>query len=154
MKKMSLVLIAVVMSFSSLCLGQKASLLFPVIVAQRALTGQTSNIPPTTLLKPKKSGLFRISAYGIPTATDQSSEEVSVDFTYSDDVGPVDQPFDIFAGGTGCLLVGNENRNWNCTYSVVIRAVAGVPIQFATTIMCDGSCNVTYDLFITMEQLQ
>jgi len=65
--KGSIVLVAVVMSFSSMCLGQKASLLFPVIVAQKALVNQIGNIPSTTLLTPKKSGLFRISLYGIST---------------------------------------------------------------------------------------
>jgi hypothetical protein len=150
--KSSIVLIAVVMSFSSMCLGQKVSLLFPVIVAQRSLIGQTGSIPPTTLLAPKKSGLFRISLYGIPTATDGSSD-FYVNLAYSDDAGPEPfylQYYEFGASQTGCNVSTQPYGPYNCYYSVVLRDLAKVPIQFMVT--ADG--NLTYDLFITMEQLQ
>ena len=142
--KSSIVLTAVVMSFSSMCLGQKASLLFPVIVAQKALVNQIGNIPSTTLLTPKKSGLFRISAYEVTFASGGPAPFMV--FTYSDDGGAAYQYFDFF-GGPGCAT----QLTLTCNYSTVIRAVAKVPVQYSVEVYGDA---LPYDLFITVEQLQ
>jgi hypothetical protein len=152
MKKTSVALICFVMGLCSVCFGQKATLLVPMIVAQRSLTGQTGDIPTTTLLTPRKSGLFRISLYGIPTATDGDSR-FDVYFTYSDDAGP--EPYylhDYWFGAyqTGCNVSTQPYGPFDCYYSAVLRAVAKVPIQFTVTTYG----TLTYDLFMTMEQLQ
>jgi hypothetical protein len=146
--KGSIVLVAVVMSFSSMCLGQKASLLFPVIVAQKALVNQIGNIPSTTLLTPKKSGLFRISAYEVTFASGGPAPFMV--FTYSDDGGPAYQYFQFFGQEPGCPVQGSYPP-LTCNYSTVIRAVAKVPVQYSVEVYGDA---LPYDLFITVEQLQ
>ncbi len=124
----------------------------PVIVAQGSLVNQTASIPMTTILTPATSGLFRISVYGIPTATDGSySTTFPMDLYYSDDSGPYDKIFTFLAVHTGCnLSPAAGNTSINCNYTSVFRAVAGVPIQYDVQV----SGQVTYDLFFTVERLQ
>jgi hypothetical protein len=118
---------------------------FPTIVAQVALTGQTASIPKTTLLTPKRNGLYRISLYAVPTATVGESA-VDFQFMYGDDAGQEFITFSILANSViGC--VGN-----GCSFTSIARDNAGVPLTFYAAVPSDS--QITYDLFITVEQLQ
>ena len=75
---------------------------------------------------------------------------VNISFSYSDEVGPAFQMFSFLANHTGCNQEITEG--FNCSYSAVIEAKAGVPIQYSTGV-CEG-CAVTYDIFFTVERLQ
>jgi|HubBroStandDraft_2_1064218.scaffolds.fasta_scaffold170402_2 hypothetical protein len=123
---------------------------FPTIVAQVALTAQTASIPTTTLITPKQSGLYRLSAYAVPTATVGESE-VLFFFVYADNAGPETLFFPVLANNqTGC--VGQPGASPDCSFISVVRDNAGVPLTFSATVP-QGS-DLTYDLFITVEQLQ
>jgi hypothetical protein len=124
--------------------------LFPTIVAQVALTDQTASIPTTTLITPKHSGLYRLSAYAVPTTTVGESE-VLFFFVYADNAGSETLSFPVLANSqTGCI--GQPGASPDCSFVSVIRDNAGVPLTFSATVP-QGS-DVTYDLFITVEQLQ
>ncbi len=120
----------------------------PNIVAQVALTGQTAPIPQTTLLTPQTNGLYRISAYIVTTTLATNGDPINLNLTYTDDSGAKTRYITSMNSGT---FFPNNDVGVVST----VRADAGFPLAYSTT--CDPYCSgfdATYELFLTVEQLQ
>jgi hypothetical protein len=132
--------------------------IYPRVVAQVVLKGQTAAIPTTTIFTPKSDGLYRISAYGVTTVPAPGNNGAwEVNFGWTDDAGAEQNNLsnesefppvlNIFAyatppGGASTLtFVAEDNAGMPLTYSV---APSQPPYQNPTS---------TYALFITVEQL-
>ena len=98
---------------------------YPRIVAKIHLTGQ-STIPTTTILTPKKNGLYRISAYGVITARlNVCSGAWNLVLGWTDDAGAeqtpiLEEPFILGEEGSSGLVgqdvshVFVETRSGEC----------------------------------------
>jgi len=119
----------------------------PVVVASVKRTNVSQSIPPTTLLGSKTSGLYRISAYGLPTVSNDSI--LTVAFTYKDHLGNETLFFASQQGAVGCSEAGSQA--FTCSFVAVVRKSAGTPLSYSTNV---GGAGLTYDLFVTVEKLQ
>jgi hypothetical protein len=120
----------------------------PRVVRSISLTGQTQQIPETKLFTPEKDGLFRISVYLVPTATD-GQNFVGFDVLYTDETGPEYLSFFTQAFQVGC---STQQSPYACYWTTVVRAKGELPISYQVSV-CEG-CKVTYDMFATVEKLQ
>ncbi len=123
--------------------SQRATL--PRVVARVSLTGQTGSIDTTTLLTPPKDGLFRVSAYGVPTVL-STFGAIYFRLNWVDDAGQEQCPY---YGGEGCFVF----YPYGITYGAdtfLVRAKAATPVTYS--VFYDGS-GAQYSLFITVEQL-
>ena len=118
----------------------------PQVVARVTKKNQSAAIPNTTIFTTGNDGLFRISAYMVATTASQG-EQLNLGVTYTDDAGPAGQSFDEALNGPGC-----SEAQGGCSWVSTMRVVAGSPISYSTAV-CIG-CQVTYDLFFTIERLQ
>jgi len=110
-----------------------------------SLTGQSAAIPSTTLFTPLVGGLFRISAYIVPTAGTSCAAGfgcIGGIVTYKDDAQSQSLSFVQTTNGIGGF--GQA--------SAVIRAVPGQPIAFSTTYQ--AGTTFTYDLYVSVDRLQ
>jgi hypothetical protein len=119
----------------------------PMVVASVKRTKLTTSIPPTTLLDKHVSGLYRISAYGLPTVSDDSI--LTVVFNYTDDIGNDQLFFASQQGAIGCSEAGSQA--FTCSFVGIVRKNAGTPLTYSTNV---GGAGLTYDLFVTVEKLQ
>jgi len=115
----------------------------PQVVARVALKGQTRQIPQTRFFTTPSDGLFRVSAYLLPTAA-SAGDQLALGIGYTDDVGSASVGVQEDPSGSGCP--------GNCSLVATFRAIAGSTITFDTA-MC-GGCQVTYDVFLTLERLE
>ena len=120
----------------------------PNIVAQVAVTGQTAPIPQTTLLTPQTNGLYRVSAFIVTTTVATNGDPINLNLTFTDDSGAKTKY--ITSMNSGAFFPNND-------VGVVsaVRANAGFPLAYSIT--CDPYCSgfdATYELFLTVEQLQ
>jgi hypothetical protein len=120
----------------------------PIVAKRVNLKNQTADIPPTVLVSPTMDSLYRITAYAIPTKTDGASS-FSLLFSYSDEVGPEFQRFELLANTPGCNQ--ELSQGYNCTWTATVRVAANSPLTYQVAI-CDG-CSITYDAYITVERL-
>jgi hypothetical protein len=125
----------------------------PRVVAQISRTGQTAGIPQRNLFTPQQDGLFRLSVYAVLTSGDNSSNNgVGFSVSYTDDAG-TETTGCFFTPGPGAAGCNSGFQGQPpCEWSTVLRANAGTPITWKTYI-CQG-CNVTYEVFATLEKLQ
>jgi hypothetical protein len=113
----------------------------PCVVASVSLTNQTEPITPTTLFAPATSGLFHVTYYLESSHVNGSVWYIS--FKWTDDLK---------TRGTGSFGanpggISGQSLSWN------FRCVAGQPIQYSVTGQ-DNSGGQSFDLFVTVEQLQ
>ena len=134
---MKTILVVAVLLLAALAVGSAVSgspaetLVGPHVIAKGALTGQTATIPTTTVVKPTRDGLFRLSAYGtITTPALTSSSQWNYSFSWIDDSG-------FPQGGGGGILCGCNDAaagafDWNSIarfgVTLVFEAKAGTPI--------------------------
>jgi hypothetical protein len=119
---------------------------YPQIVAQVHLTGQTAPIPPTTLLVPKKDGLYRVSAYLVDTRIGKPLTVLCFSMTWTDDAG---------AETSGPIPFDGQYGSQFTPWSTTMRVNAGTPLSYSAT---DNDCHVgpvyTYEVFFTVERLE
>lgn len=126
-------------------LGQSA-----VIVAQVALTNQTSYIPLTALVTPESNALYRVSAYFEVLSLEHSGvcDHYDLNIRWSD-TSPV-------VKGMSTLTV-YDNSFCNAPYSaqktVIVSDLAGKPLGYSVTGVGDAPL-VPLNVYITVEQLQ
>ena len=116
----------------------------PRVVAKTDVLNQTGQIPPTTLLTPPTSGMFRVSVYETMVAPGDGN---SVQLAWTDE-----------AGGENANV---GNTQYGSTYCVsaagpppcgtTLFAVSGTPITYSTSTDSNGG---TYDLHIVVERLE
>jgi hypothetical protein len=126
-------------------LGQSApKFTTPRIVATFQRLGQTANIPPTTIYRPKNWGTFRVSIVLVETVTDGNSPaRWAAEVDYADGAGDtnnitVDQL--VQARGTASL----QNP---------IRAKAGKPLTFKVNLEDGDEQGAKYNVWVVVEQL-
>jgi len=129
--------------------GNTTKYSYPRIVAKIHLTGQTSAIPTTTILTPKKNGLFRISAYSSITAPGCNDGGAwDLIFGWADDAGAEQTPFLEPPFLLGCGWVPPYDH---ITITLAVRDNAGMPLTYS--VANGDATGSTYELFITIEQL-
>lgn len=116
------------------------TLTYPTIVANVALTDQTTAIHPTPIFTPSVSGLYRMSGYTEKAGCDGKAWQAY--FLWTDDTGYPQSSQFINPGG--CSV---------STGTVTVRGVAGKPLSFSVHDI-GGSGATPYGIFITVEQLQ
>ena len=121
----------------------------PQVVARVTLKGQTRQIPQTPIFKTPSDGLFRISAYVVPTATGTTGH-LYPNFLYQDEVGPEQLQVTVSANQPGCT---SFTPNFNCSIEVLVRAVAGSSISYLVAFDTSDQLT-TYDVSIVLERLQ
>ena len=128
--------ILILFGLSTSGFGQTGTL--PCVVASLSLTDQTQSVSKVPIFTSGVSGLFRVSFY-----LDSSRIRGSVwylDFNWTDDLRPR-------RIGSYIANAGTETFT-----QFPIRAVAGQPITY--TVTEQTNIQASYDLFITVEQLQ
>jgi hypothetical protein len=126
----------------------------PVIVAKVALTGQTAEIPTTTLFTPKDAGVYRISAYLSMTTRGNDGNYLNLNVGWTDDGGP-EGPLQMLnvsdAQTTPSAYAFGPSSNLEQT--LIVRAVAGAPVTYIVT--ADGQpISGAYELFLIAERLE
>jgi len=121
----------------------------PQVVARVTLKGQTRQIPQTRFFTTPSDGLFRISAYVVPTATGTTGH-LYPNFLYQDVVGPEQLQVTVSANQPGCT---SFTPNFNCSIEVLVRAVAGSSISYLVAFDTSDQLT-TYDVSIVLERLQ
>jgi hypothetical protein len=134
--KISHLLLPVVLLFSTAGFAQSS----PQIVAQVSLLNQNSATRPTSLFTPVTSGVYRISSYMVASRGTKSVWSLS--FGWTDEHRPA-AVTDLFVPNNTTLSDSN---------TLVVRAIAGTPIYYKVNRIT--SSTITYDLFITVEQLE
>lgn len=137
MKTARLLIVLLIVLVSVAAFGQS-----PVIVAQVSVLNQNSRIPPTILVTPVTSGIYRISVYMV--ASKISTSHWSLGLSWTDEVQDQNTPH----------FWVQVPANVFSTYShatQIVRAVAGKPINYS---VAGNARGVTYNLFITVEQLE
>jgi hypothetical protein len=109
----------------------------------------TNAVPTTTILTPKEDGLYRVSVYLIPTATDGNAG-INFMFDYTDDGGPESQLIPTIAYHPGCNY--QQSPPYNCTAVFTAYNKAGSPITFSTGI--SENAGLVYNLFFTVERIE
>lgn len=154
-------LLLLLLAASASCFGQNAAVsinrgtgtpgtpFYPRVVAQVALKGQTGPIAQTTLLTPQTDGLYRISAYvatTVPSPPGTSNGGWGVILGWTDDAGAEQYTLpEAYCVGVPPGASGGGDR--------VVEDNAGMPLTFAVAL--DGfETGSTYELFLTVEQLQ
>jgi hypothetical protein len=130
----------------------------PKVVAKVAITGRTTAIPTTNLVTPTANGLYRVSAYGVVTSPNGNTGFWVLNLNWKDNYGS-ETCYNGTPQGTTCSLL-SINSNWEnygeyrwAQNGWVIRDNAGAPISFLV-IDQGGAAGSTYDLFVTVEQLE
>ena len=123
----------------------------PKVIHVIALTGQTNNIPQTTIFTPKASGLVRLSVYTTITVPSQQFACEGIIFTWTDDGGPQSAGFvtglnqqNNCAGGLQTSLLNSASE------TLVMRVNEGTPLTYEVICIPAGT---TYELYMTVEQL-
>jgi len=112
----------------------------PVVEAKIRLTGQTQEIPPTTIFTPKSTGMFRLSfSWAETKGLSNGAWSTTVRFT---NVTPATLGWSMLTSG----IYGYSD------YSVGFLAIAGKPVTFEVHPSGDISGS-SYDLFIVIERL-
>jgi hypothetical protein len=117
----------------------------PVIVAQVSLLNQQNTIPTTTLVTPATNGVYRVSAYLIGSKYDNQNEW-NVGLLWKDEIG---QEKTI----QNWLIAPNNQIPLYSQAMQILRATAGNPITYHVGVLGTPR-GVTYNLFITVEQLE
>jgi len=135
--KLFRLLVLVVLGLSAGAFAQCAA--FPCVVASVSLPSQHQTIPFTPLLTPATSGVYRISVY--MTSAFANGGTWSAEFNWRDDRHP---------SLTKVQIPGLGEAYSQTT--TIVRAVAGYAIGYQVNE--SNSPQFSYDLFITVEQLQ
>lgn len=117
---------------------------FPCVVATLTLIDQSQNLPSTPIFTPTSTGVFRINAY---MSTSTGSVKRAVWTLYLGSTG--DNGSHRYGTGSG---PGADNA-YNATF--VTQDIGGQPLLYQTKLGGGGgSGGMTYNLYITVEQLQ
>lgn len=111
-------------------------------------TGQTADIPPTTVLAVIASGRYRISGYIVVTTPDGASStlpKITITWTDSDSTGAMSK--DITATQTGNAATTFDQGD------VIVNATTATNIQYATSGYASGTpATMQYAVHIIVEQ--
>lgn len=112
----------------------------PCIVASISALDQATPVNPTALIAPEASGLFRVTVYMESSPVQGSHWGLS--FGYTDDLK------------TRSTAISQVHPAQVASFTDIFRNVAGQPITYAVKGPNSPPPGATYDLFITVEQLQ
>lgn len=112
----------------------------PCVVASVALLDQTTPVNSTPLVTPAAGGLFRVTVYMESSPTLGSHWGLS--FGYTDDLN------------TRNTAVFQIHPAQVSAFTEILRDVAGQPITYSVKAPSNPPPGASYDLFVTVEQLQ
>jgi hypothetical protein len=142
MKRSLVALFVLAMSLSGFANAQCAA--FPCVVASVSLTDQTTAASEVPIYTPPVNGLFRISAY-------EDTKEIR----------PMKKAYWKFVFGwtdgvKARTIVGSVYTNgWSALWApIIVRAMAGQPIAYSVRPGPGNNGASSYDLYITVEQIQ
>jgi len=112
-------------------------------------TGNTNNIPATTIITPTASALYRITAYMIVAVVDAVSSTLpALTITWTDQDSAAGQSFTLLPTNNGNSLTTFQQANME------INALAGGNIQYSTSGYASNTPNaMTYALRIRIEPM-
>lgn len=140
--KLLRLLALLVIGFSASAFAQCAA--FPCVVATVSLTNQSQTIPATPMFTPSATGLYRLTSY-MTTSTGTTDAYWTIEVGWTDNRG--------FKKG----YLGGASQNAASIYPpFLVQATAGQPLLYQILLHGGGkgSGGMTYDLYITVEQLQ
>jgi hypothetical protein len=150
MRKATICLLVVVLGSWTGSFGQSATTKnknnYTQIVAKVHLTGQTAPIPPTTVLVPKKDGLYRVSAY-LASFYSLYQQNLAFRMTWIDDLGQQ-------SSGDLCLWNENSNNTSGTVWTTTMRIKASARLSYSVTPSNYCKRHDTYDVFFTVERLE
>jgi hypothetical protein len=143
-----LVTLAILLSLTSLGFAQARNArgetttcaTLPCEVASVSVTAQTTTVPLTTLFTPSADGLFRISVYMSSSPSAGSTWAYALFWT--DDIKARNSGRQQLSPGVFSSL------------SVPVRGLAGQPLSYSISAGASNPPGATYNLSITVEQLQ
>lgn len=112
----------------------------PCIVASVSLTDQTAPIPPTTLVTPAANGLFRVTYYLESSRVQGSVWGVS--FNWRDEMKT--RTTGTLQAQAGTITAG----------TIAVRSITGHAITYTASAGGTPPPDASYNLFITVEQVQ
>ena len=121
----------------------------PQIIKRVSLTGQTADIPMTTLFTPNVAGLFRISIYGTVIHPASSYGCSSMVLEWNDGGGS--QSGRVVNGNQSCPNFLESDALGFTEETILVRSNAGTPVSYT---IFSNAPGVIYDVFITVERLQ
>jgi hypothetical protein len=120
---------------------------YPQIVAKVHVTGRTAPIPLTTLLVPKKDGLYRVTAYMASTNKgDWGQYDNTFNMTWIDDLG-------VEGSGDICIIQPGDGIH-PVYWSATMRVNANTPLSYSVLPGNCGNGGITYEVFFTVERLE
>lgn len=151
MKRYLLVMVLLGMSVGSFAQSVKATradgtecATLPCVVATVSLTDQGQPIPSTPIFTPTADGAFRMSLYTSTSGGTNKRAYWATFFGWTDVHGAKQMP------------LANTYPNGSSSISMLVQAVAGQPLLYQVKPVGGGGgvVGMTYDLLITIEQLQ
>jgi hypothetical protein len=128
---------------------------YPNLVASIRLTNQTQAIPTTLILNAPRTGLYRVSTYMALTEPGSGSNPIwALGISWTDEAGVEN----------GCMAeilgyqvppgdYGSQEGGVTPQEAIPVEAITGTPITYSVT-RTDSGTGGTYELFITVEELQ
>jgi hypothetical protein len=117
---------------------------FPCVVATVTLTNQSQAIPSTPFFTPAQDGMFRMNVYLSTTASTNKGAYCAVFAGWTDENG----------SRKWQSQANQNNSNAGYSSSFVVRDLGGQPLLYQTKPNQGQGTGMTYELFITVEQLQ
>ncbi len=142
MKKLSVIAVIVYLCASLSALDHLPR--GPVVVADVALTAQTSTFSPATVYTPTEDGNYRVSVY-TDFASASGSPNVQTWIEWTDDTKA-------HGSGAGIFVSANSGNDYYGAASSIVHAISGQPIQVECTFASLPGGN-TYNTYVVVEKL-
>jgi hypothetical protein len=140
MKRSLLVLFVLALSLRGFAQAQCAA--FPCVVASVSLFDQTQSISNVPLYTPATNGIFRLSFYITSTPARNDTFSWGIGFGWTDSLKKRQNP-----------LSSTRTGFYGMQPVLIVQDIAGQPLTY--NLHADGNVEPsTYNLFITVEQLQ
>lgn len=123
----------------------------PYVVASIALTGQTANIPLTSLFTPTATGVYRVAIYAVSTAGTGIDTIPVLNVFWTDDFGTEDLTTSSYGAINISINAATGEYQPKTLSPYIIENVAGQPIQYSVT---GGTYStLIYSLYLVVERL-
>jgi hypothetical protein len=122
---------------------------FPVVVAQKDFTNQTTRIPKTLLFRPKKSALYRVTVNMLTTVgTGGTNDFWAGTIGYTDDSGSYTQQLWYLSASSP----SNSNSQGSAP-NLTFRANVGTPVTLSVDPSQGNPTGSSYEVFVIIEEL-
>jgi hypothetical protein len=121
----------------------------PFVGPELALTSQSADVAPTTLVTPSANGRYRVTAYMIVTTVDPSSSTLgAITLQWTDGDNSTAQTLAMTATNTGNTLTTFV------TATALVNGIAGTPISISTAGYASNTpATMNFSLYVETELL-